>query len=186
MQKIFQLVSRLYPQESIPEIVPFNRFVRFLGDTSITATRDYWRSQLGGGLPLGFPAQFDTAYKAKPVKKAINNLKLSEISGFVTTATLIRGAWASAISQQLQSEDVIFRTLLSGRTAPIPGILDMIAPTLTTVPVRIKINRQSSIHDYLAAIQQQAIDMIPFEHSGLKAIRQLTTDVCGTDLQALI
>jgi len=53
-------------------------------------------------------------------------------------------------------------TVLAGRTAPVRGILDMLAPTLTTVPVRIRVNRSQSVAEYLDAIQQQAVSMMPF------------------------
>jgi len=38
----------------------------------------------------------------------------------------------------------------------------MLAPTLTTVPVRIRVNRSQSVAEYLDAIQQQAVSMMPF------------------------
>ncbi|KAH6855926.1 hypothetical protein B0I37DRAFT_366127 [Chaetomium sp. MPI-CAGE-AT-0009] len=60
--------------------------------------------------------------------------------------------------------------------APVPGILDMAAPTLATVPVHINTNRNRSVADYLAAVQQQAAEMIPFEHAGLQNINRMLPD----------
>jgi hypothetical protein len=52
--------------------------------------------------------------------------------------------------------------------ALVPGVLDMTGPTLATAPVYINAERNRSVADYLAAVQQQAAEIEPFEHAGLK------------------
>ncbi|GKT87879.1 non-ribosomal peptide synthetase protein [Colletotrichum tofieldiae] len=46
----------------------------------------------------------------------------------------------------------------------------MIGPTIATVPVRINVDPDASISDYLQAVQDQAVEMIPFEQTGLQNI----------------
>lgn len=51
--------------------------------------------------------------------------------------------------------------------------MDLMAPTITTVPVHVHISHQQTVHDFLKAMQQQATEMIPFEHTGIQNIRRL-------------
>jgi amino acid adenylation domain-containing protein len=51
--------------------------------------------------------------------------------------------------------------------------MEMAAPTLTTVPIRVTIDKDQSLLEYAKKIQQQAIDMIPHEHYGLQNIRSI-------------
>jgi hypothetical protein len=44
----------------------------------------------------------------------------------------------------------------------------MTGPTLATAPVYINAERNRSVADYLAAVQQQAAEIVPFEHAGLQ------------------
>lgn len=68
------------------------------------------------------------------------------------------------------SANVVFGITTSGRSAPVGGINEVIGPTITTVPFFVKIIRSQKASDYLASLQQQTTDMIPFEQFGLHRI----------------
>lgn len=68
----------------------------------------------------------------------------------------------------------VFGTTLSGRTAPVPGIDRLAGPTIAMVPIRVRLNYDRKIPEYLQEIQDQSTDMIPFEHIGLQNIGRLT------------
>jgi hypothetical protein len=58
---------------------------------------------------------------------------------------------------------------------------------LTIVPVRISVTESQTVQDFLAAIQQQAIDMISYEHIGLQQIALLSADARhACDFQTLL
>ncbi|KAG5765128.1 hypothetical protein H9Q72_006789 [Fusarium xylarioides] len=84
------------------------------------------------------------------------------------------------------SNDVVFAVTLSGRNAPVHGITEMLAPTITTVPVRVRINSSTTAHEFLQDVQRQATEMIPFEHTGLQRIAELVPDAAAAlDMQHL-
>lgn len=92
----------------------------------------------------------------------------------VSLATVLGAAWAVTLANFSNSEDVLFAEALSGRNAPVRGIIEMIAPTITTVPVRLHASSEQGLGDLLNAVNQQTIDMMPFEHAGLLAIQEMT------------
>lgn len=171
--KLLQAVRDVYSGQAPTAFVPYTRFIKYLRrENAQSETEEYWRSQLKGDLDSSFPV---VPPNHRPQSSSAISLRIAPVvtSSTFTTATLLRAAWALVLSQETGSRDVVFAATLSGRMAPVPGILDMAAPTLATAPVRISTSRNCSVGDYLAAVQQQAADMIPFEHAGLQNIKQM-------------
>lgn len=185
--KILQSVAQIYFHGYTPQPVPYNEFIQFLQESNKEEEKDYWRSQLAKNNSVGFPETPGPEHEPNPSEKIACDLQLDTNESNITTSTLIRAAWALLISQETQSDDVIFGAPLSGRAAPVSGILDILGPTLTTVPVRINIDRAQPVLEFLSRVQQQATDMIPFEHTGLQYIQRLISDGQPTlDMQRLL
>lgn len=174
--RLLEAVGKVYSEQAAPEFAPYTRFIKYI---QLTAARTedaeaFWKSQLDGNLESGcFPA---TPPNYRPQSTSVAQHRVltdSKYSGTITVATLLRAAWALTVSQEIDSQDVLFAAPLSGRTAPVPGILDIAAPTITTVPVRINVDRNRTVAEYLAAAQRQAVEMLPFEHTGLQKISEM-------------
>ncbi|KAL4879275.1 hypothetical protein BJY04DRAFT_220395 [Aspergillus karnatakaensis] len=171
-RKFLEAASAIYHQKAIPTFLPFTRFVKYLQTSPIDAARDYWQAQLAGGMGPSFPEK-PKNYSPRQVQTLERHMIASSVSDF-TISTLLRATWALILSQETGSQNVGFATALSGRTAPVSGILDVMGPTITTVPVRVSLDAAQSLSGYLDSIQQQATDMLPFEHTGLHNISQMT------------
>jgi len=164
--RLFDAATSLYHEpESVVSSPPFTRFIRQLGDSDrAEEAKSFWRSELGGEeMPAPFPARPKLLLHQPNLTQTITHeIKAPLVTGMVTMAALLRAAWALVVSPHTGDDSVMLGTILAGRTAPVRGILDMLAPTLTTVPVRIRVNRSQSVAEYLDAIQQQAVSMMPF------------------------
>lgn len=105
----------------------------------------------------------------------------------VTFPTIIRAAWAVTVARHtrlaiFEAHEVCFGVTLSGRTAPVAGLDNMAGPTIVTLPVRVMVDYDQPIVDFLDALRSQAAEMMPFEHFGLQNIRRLSADAeraCG-------
>ncbi|KAH6632035.1 hypothetical protein F5144DRAFT_612569 [Chaetomium tenue] len=171
--KLLQAVGDVYSGKETAAFVPYTRFIKYLRRANAQSEAEkYWRSQLKGDLGSGFPV-VPPNHRSRSSSAVSLRIPPAATRSTFTTATLLRAAWALVLSQETGSHDVVFAATLSGRMAPVPGILDMAAPTLATAPVHINTSRNRSVGDYLAAVQQQAVDMIPFEHTGLQNINQM-------------
>ncbi|KAL3453178.1 hypothetical protein BJX65DRAFT_302095 [Aspergillus insuetus] len=169
--KLFDAVSLLYAGQEIPATPSISRLISYLGQQDQDAAKSFWQAQLEGELGAPFPSLPRPSYRPRPTQKLALATDIGSFSGANTLASTLRAAWALAVSAY-GGNDVLFGVALSGRAAPVPGILDMLAPTITTVPVRVHINPEQSIQEYLAEVHQQSVDMIPFEHTGLQNIRR--------------
>jgi amino acid adenylation domain-containing protein/non-ribosomal peptide synthase protein (TIGR01720 family) len=187
--RLFENLAGIYAQQSVPQTTPFTRFIQFLQQADEEAAELYWQSQLRGDISQ-FPTLPGPLYQPNATQRVSRPITLGSWAAStveVTRAILLRAAWALVVSQHLGSDDVVFGVPLSGRTAPVPGILDIVAPTMTTVPVHVHIDRTKTVHEYLSDMQQQAVDMMPFEHTGLHHIRQLIgSDGGAAEVQHLL
>ncbi|KAJ1973349.1 hypothetical protein H4R34_005106, partial [Dimargaris verticillata] len=137
----------------------------------------------------GSPAQFWQAYlaNAPPTPAPLIHPQLSPTTGYkgyraplavpkpallafvrahgITLSTLLRGAYALALSRYLRTSDVVFGVIVSGRNVPVDGIAAVIGPCLNTVPFRVKTCDRFVIA-WLQKIHHDYVQMIPYEQSG--------------------
>lgn len=165
----------------------FQGFVRYLKQIDTVAQQEYWRDQFSGSSPSDL-FSFSSAYEPCADKTlSITVPILRRLRSETTMSTLIRGAWSLVISCYTDSSDVIFGCVLNGRNAPVVGIDRIAAPTVATVPIRVKLNSTDDILKYLENLQRQSNEMIPYEQAGLQNIKLASPEARGaTDFQTLL
>ena len=167
----------------------FNRFIEYLAETDDEARDNFWRSQLMGASPPAFPVAQEQIGTKRLEKSMIHKIELSshKISSSFTRSTIIRAAWAVVVARYSDIDEAVFGVTLSGRNAPVVNMADIVGPTITTVPVRIRLDLKETVMDFLKSVQSQATDMVPFEHTGLQHIKRLGDDVqAACDFQNLL
>jgi amino acid adenylation domain-containing protein len=155
----------------------FKHFINYLTDPARESSKDYWRVQLQGATGPQFPSLPSRMYIPEPNAVAdrfvpVNPIKRTNI----TTATLIRAAWALVAAQYTMSDDVVFGETFAGRTLPIPGVEQIEGPMIATVPVRIRVDRSSPVQEFLQAIQEHGLVRSSHEHLGMQNIRRVSAD----------
>ncbi|KAI9826788.1 MAG: hypothetical protein M1819_007259 [Sarea resinae] len=178
---ILERVEKAYAKSLVEPAPPFKRVIKYLSDGDVEASKAskaYWRSQLSGSAPPKFPQLPSAAYQPLVNETIEHKISFSRTDkSDITTSTLIRAAWAILLSKYSHTEDdVVFGVTLTGRNAPLPGITETLGPTICTVPLRVGLDDTVPVSDLLRKIQDQATDMIPFEHTGLQNIRSISAD----------
>lgn len=177
MSTVLDMVERTYRGDTISPVPGFQPFIQYIRDQDTEAVKEYWRESLAGCDSTPFPAL--PPIVEQPIVDKISEHVLpglTQNSSPFTTSTLVRAAWAMIVAQLTGSADVVFGSTMSGRSAPVVGIEDIPAPTITTLPIRIQVTKGRAILDFLEAIQTQATEMIPFEQVGLHQIAQISAD----------
>ncbi|KAJ3943769.1 uncharacterized protein N0V96_006702 [Colletotrichum fioriniae] len=178
MPLIVDKVNKAFDGEKAQRPAEFKDFIKYLGSMDRSAAETYWREQLqGAAATTQFPALPYEGYQTQAdslleVYVPLNGRPASN----TTVATVIRGAWAYVASHYASSNDVVFGETLTGRNAPIRGSDEIEGPMITTVPFRTQVNAETLVSDYLQDIQDQTIQQIPYEHTGLQHIRRLSPD----------
>ncbi|KAH7320766.1 hypothetical protein B0I35DRAFT_407810 [Stachybotrys elegans] len=161
---------------------PLASFVAHLQNRLRTqAIDDFWREYLSEALPTTFPepiSSLSPSHQPSASESLSHTVYLRHESPASTLPTVIRAAWALLISSYAddRTSDVVFNVMHSGRNADIPDISDIMGPTITTHPVRVRWDDDATVGQFLADVQSNTLDLIPYEHTGLQRISELNAD----------
>ncbi|KAH8701118.1 putative nonribosomal peptide synthase [Talaromyces proteolyticus] len=162
-------------------------FIKYLASVDSEEAKNFWTAQLDGLTRVQFPALPNASYKPSPKNRLTKKFRLPTQSRLeATLPSIVRAAWTLTSSVFSFSEDVIFGEIMTGRDAPVPGIADIIGPILSIVPMRLQIDLELTVAQFLQSIQKQAASLIPYQFTGLQNIRGFGEDAkAACDFQTL-
>ncbi|WP_230585214.1 condensation domain-containing protein, partial [Paenibacillus polymyxa] len=85
-----------------------------------------------------------------------------------------QAVWGVVLQRYNNSRDVVFGSVVSGRSADIPGIDKMIGLFINTVPVRVHSEKDMTFAALMKQIQEQALASRAYETYPLYEIQALT------------
>ncbi|KAF5858059.1 hypothetical protein ETB97_004928, partial [Aspergillus alliaceus] len=187
LRLILHEVGKVYEGKPRKSTHDFNCFVSHVLEIKEKA-RAYWVDQLREPESVLFPNLPWPGYQPhadQSLSHTISAIKWPNDN--ITASTAVRASWAILLTKYTNSSDVVFGVTLTGRQAPIPGVERMIGPTITTVPVRIKVDWDMKLSTLLDQVQTQSIEMIPFEQIGLQEIRRMGAEMdTGSMFESLL
>jgi amino acid adenylation domain-containing protein len=169
---LMEQLEKIYCGKHYTSAAPgYNRFIKMITEVDADESAAFWKKQLGQGTANSFPILPSATYQPSPDAEILRSITIErDASKGVMLSTMLRAAWAIVTGRYIGSEDVAFAATNSGRNAAVQDIESIIGPTITTIPVQLQLNSASSIAEFLATVQQQSTDMIPYEHAGLQNI----------------
>ncbi|KAJ6783608.1 hypothetical protein PWT90_05284 [Aphanocladium album] len=178
MHLILSVLRDAYDGTEELQLLPYSNFVKYIQQSDVSKTQKYWREQLAGAKPVTFPRIPVGQKKERAVmKEMIAKIAMPRSNKTdITRATILQAAWSIVLSRHSESDDICYGTTVTGRLANLSGVTSMIGPTITTVPLRCKIDAKMSVSELLAQIQARTAGMIPHEQYGLLNIAKLSPD----------
>jgi amino acid adenylation domain-containing protein/non-ribosomal peptide synthase protein (TIGR01720 family) len=169
--------------------INFHSFVDYINTVDKNQASEFWRSQLNGSDPASFPPSLPSSYQ--PLANSLLERRIAfprDPKSTSTTSTLIRAAWSLLISAYSGSHpDVVFGASVTGRSAPLDGVLTLIGPTLATVPFRVVLDWKEPVKALLDRVQMQSFVMLEFEQYGLQNIKKSAPSAAAAcDFQSLL
>ncbi|MCX6581229.1 MAG: amino acid adenylation domain-containing protein, partial [Candidatus Aminicenantes bacterium] len=128
----------------IPAKPSFKEFIKWLQNQDRNKQEQYWRDYLADfETPTGLPIKRKTGETTGAGEYSIileEDIR-SKLDAFiknnkVTLASVFYSAWGILLQRYCGSEDVIFGVTVSGRSAGIKGIEDMVGLFINTIPSR--------------------------------------------------
>jgi amino acid adenylation domain-containing protein len=177
MDKILHEVAHVYVGGTVSQRPRFANFVEYITEMDLVKSREFWVSYLEGCSTSSFPRILHTRLGApRGVTKSVGLPGLTSSGGSTTLANIVRAAWAILVGSHETSNDVVFGMTFNGRSEALPGILDIIGPTISTVPVRVKLDPEQCIDTFLANVQAEAALILPHEQFGVQGIRSFNDE----------
>ncbi|KAI0150707.1 peptide synthetase [Xylariaceae sp. FL1272] len=176
MPLVVDRVNRAYSGLATERSANFKHFINYLCNMERKQSEEYWRDRLSGAISEQFPSLPWPGYQQQADSLLEHYVRTEKPTNGMTVATIIRGAWALLVSKYTASNDVVFGETLTGRNAPIPGVEEIEGPMITTIPVRVSVDPDATVSEYLQEIHDQSVAGIQHEHFGLQHIRRLSPD----------
>ncbi|KAL3441169.1 condensation domain-containing protein [Aspergillus insuetus] len=143
---------------------------------TIANSLGFWKSYLSGieqaPLLFNYPQVWDPRQDRLAV---FHNLTIpSPINKELTVPSVIVASWILLLHQLSDRSDITIAHLVTGRTVPLPGIETCPGPTISKVPLRIRLPEllpKARLSTVAELVRAEAIRVMPHEQSGLDAIR---------------
>lgn len=181
MSLMFGQVERLY--HGHPLTLPpqsFSIYISWCQQQLVSNKRrqeEFWKSYLSEPAVSRFPLRnvgepepnsnlrrsFNYNYKSYPGQ-----------SYSATDATILRASWALVLSSYYNALDVSWGMTLSGRDGELELLSDVVGPTLTTIPVRVSIQPDETVPEFLSRVQREAGETAEFGQIGVQNIAKLS------------
>ena len=171
----------------LPPVTPYRNYIQWLESQDLDKARHYWQSVLKNGnrateLPKSNAGNETTANgnsSSGEIRLRLSEAESERVKRFaqrqkVTVNTIMQGAWAMVLSGYSGEEEVQFGATVSGRPAELEGAGAMVGLFINTLPVRIKLEMEAEVGDWLRRLQTAQTRSREYEYSPLTEIRKWT------------
>jgi len=161
----------------------YRDYIEWLQRQDLTKAEAFWRKILKGfttptrlATPwvVGKLNDGDKDYDEREIRLApisTDGLHAFARRNQLTLNTVVQGAWALLLARYGGAEDVVFGAIVSGRSAELVGIEDMVGLFINTLPVRVRATRDASLLPWLQEIQAQQAEVREYEYCPLLRIQ---------------
>jgi acyl carrier protein/NRPS condensation-like uncharacterized protein len=166
-----------------PVKTKFKEFVKWIQNRDINKDKKFWEEYLNGFEPkTGIPAE-TKRIKTKEIKntgtyrlKFPDELKepLGSFTGSqkVPLSVLLYSAWGVLLQEYNSREDMVYDTTVSGRSAKLRGIEEIVGLFINTVPLRVKVSSGERTADFISRMAAAIRQREEFENSSLLDIKE--------------
>jgi amino acid adenylation domain-containing protein/FkbH-like protein/non-ribosomal peptide synthase protein (TIGR01720 family) len=197
VQEAFVLYNRLNRDQSplLPASRPFRDYIAWLQARQDAGAETFWRAALSGfdapSRVLGdrgmtdHTTQREDAYAELEIAcSAETTTALQSLARdrHLTLNTIVQGAWALLLSRYGATSDVLFGTTVAGRPAELSGVESMVGLFANTLPLRVQIDADATLEEWLRQLQSQQAEWREYEHTSLVAIQGWSDVPRGTPL----
>ena len=167
----------------VPTARPFADYVRWIQRQDSAAAEAFWRGQVAY-LKETTPVPFSGTVRAsdrrtREFKSRFNPILAENCESFVrresiTLNTLLLGAWLILLRRLHGQKDICTGLTLSGRTAELAGVEEMVGLFINTVPLVIQLGGRESISGCLRELQERVVQFQRFHFISPTVVRRWT------------
>ncbi|MDQ1351166.1 MAG: polyketide synthase PksJ [Acidobacteriota bacterium] len=195
LKEFFRAYHKLCPgvrSRKLPLKPPFNEFIKWSQRQDINKQQKFWSEYLAGfeaptELPIKRKSEEETRSKVEGYSIILEENLRGKLDIFVknnrvTLASVFYTAWGILLQKYCSSGDVVFGTTVSGRTAAIKGIEDMVGLFINTIPLRIETIPHEKIGDVVFRTDKLMQEREEFENTPLVNIGSYSSVGSGGSL----
>ncbi|MEV5124695.1 amino acid adenylation domain-containing protein [Streptomyces decoyicus] len=179
LDELFKLYGNGADPLALAPVTPYRQYLAWLSRTDRDAAIAAWRNALAG-LPeptlvaADRPVQVQMSEQTwAALDEAFFEALAARAREFgVTVSTLLQAVWGVVLAAMTGRDDVVFGSVVSGRSAELPGIETMVGLFINTVPVRVRLRPQHTFTELVRRLQSEQTAVLAHDHLGLTDIQQ--------------
>ncbi len=167
------------PLELSP-VPPFRAHIDHLQRLKTDDAEAFWRKRLDGftsATPLPRAVNLNEANTFSQHQVQLSAASTAGLIEFakaheLTVNTLLQAAWALTLARNSGEQDVVFGAIRAGRSSSVPDAESIVGTFINTTPVRVPIDNEASLIDWLQELRQREREVWQYEHTPLVKIQQ--------------
>jgi len=188
MSNIMKDLCAFYSGNELPPLTfRYSDYTAYKKEAVNEDSLSYWKRYLGGMDPCQFPT---SSSDSSSPSGGGNSHDIPEFRAVmvdigpadyyqefvrntgVSLASVIKLAWQLVLRETTRTDDVCFGYLISGRDAPIDGIIDAVGPLIDLMICRQKFESDNTVADILRSIQSDFVNGLPHRGVSFADIRR--------------
>lgn len=170
------------PADTPAAATPYSEYVRWLRGAATSRAEQYWAELLAHGSERvttfgtrthDMASGGSTAEHRREFDFDLDELEQAARRLQVTRGVLAQAAWALCLAGTEPTAHTAFGIVVSGRSAPLEGIEDVVGLLINTVPMIVDVDADASVEDFVTRVQARSMEMQEHEHLSLPRIQQL-------------
>ena len=168
-------------QLRLPPVRPYRDYIAWLQAQDMDKAREFWSHRLAGieaptPIPVKYPTEkTEAGYDKRRIvfsEEHSDLLQNFSKTNQITLNTLLQAGWALLLHRYSQEDDVVFGSTVSGRPPELPGIEQIMGLFINTLPVRVSIDPNQKVSDWIKKLQLEQAETRQFEYTPLVDIRK--------------
>ena len=165
---------------ALPPARPFRDYIAWLGQQDLVQAESYWRRTLAGleaptslgmfSTDVGTSEVGNAEYQSRLSLASTRSLRAFAREHDLTVNTVVQGAWALLLGAYSGEEDVVYGAALSGRPPSLADVTRIPGMFINTLPIRVVIDADLPVRQWLGRLQQQQVEMREYEYSALTQV----------------
>jgi amino acid adenylation domain-containing protein len=173
----------------LPAAGRYRDYLLWLQAQDLGAAERYWRDVLAGvGRPPSLWSESVTSSESfgehevllSPAATAA--AEAAAARSRVTLSSVAQAAWALVLAASTSTDDVTFGITVSGRPGELDDVEGMVGLFINTIPLRIAVDADATVADWLRDVQRRVIEGRQFEYSPLADVQRWSGLPTGTPL----
>ncbi|NTS40747.1 hypothetical protein HRG84_07490 [Flavisolibacter sp. BT320] len=167
-------------EPALPAIPSYKSYLNWLKRQDSTKAKNFWIENLNGFGESTLVGNHKQSQRNLEDNFQTESLKFSEaesqkLRSFcqknqITLNTLIQGIWAILLSRYVEQDDIVFGTVVSGRSTDLPNAELMAGMFMNVLPLRIRVDKNETFSPWLKSLQLQQAKTRDFEYFNLDDI----------------
>lgn len=194
LQEVFAFYDAMQKGEqlSLPTPRPYHDYIKWLREQDSQQLESFWRKFLSGfsePTPLGLSQKSNQqsshdyhTMQQKCSLKLTQSLTQFSQTQQITLNTLVQAAWSLLLHHYSGESDVVYGATVSGRPAQLVGVEQMVGLFINTLPVRVQIEKNITLRQWLLKLQKKWVELRQYEHTPLLDIQGWSDVPQGTPL----